>query len=221
VGDQSADDAAGAVSEAVLAASGVSHHYGARHAVADVSLSLTAGEMVALIGPNGAGKTTLLSVLAGVLPADAGSVTATGKVGWVPQQAALYPRLSVRQNLAFFARLERVQDVDAAVAQMLEQTGLEARAEEQVGRLSGGNRQRVNVAIGLLGSPSVLLLDEPSASLDPGQRERLWTFLGAFTGGGTAVLFSTHDMGEAGREPDRVLEMVDGKLSGAPADGGD
>ncbi len=198
---------------AVLVAAGLSHDYGSRRAVHDASLALGPGEMVALIGPNGAGKTTLLSMLAGVLVPSAGTVSAAGRVGWVPQRAGLYSRLSVAENLRFFARLERVADSDGAVTAMLEQMGLTERASEPVGRLSGGNRQRVNVGIGLLGAPAVLLLDEPTSALDPTQRERLWGFIRGFADAGTAVLFSTHDMDEAGRHPDRVLEMVDGRLA--------
>src|SRR6202043_2008898 len=100
--------------------------------------------ILAVIGPNGAGKTTLLSLLAGVAPPSSGVlITASGRrIGWVPQQTAVYSKLSVLENLRLFARLERVADVDATVAQMLEQTGLRERADEQLGRLSGGNRQR-------------------------------------------------------------------------------
>ena len=95
---------------------------------------------------------------------------------------------------------------------MLEQTGLAERAGDEVGRLSGGNQQRVNIAIGLLKSPAALLLDEPSSSLDPRQRERLWGFIGGLAAGGTAVVFSTHDVGEAERYADRVLVLADGEL---------
>jgi ABC-2 type transport system ATP-binding protein len=196
----------------VIAARDVAHDYGTRRAVDGVSLALEAGEMVALIGPNGAGKTTLLSMLAGVLVPSSGGVAAAGRVGWVPQGSGLYARLSVAENLRFFARLEGLDDVEGAVAAMVGQMGLAERAGEPVGRLSGGNRQRVNVGIGLLGAPAVLLLDEPTSALDPAQRERLWAFIGGFVDAGTAVLFSTHDMDEAGRHPDRVLEMVDGRL---------
>ena len=100
---------------------------------------------------------------------------------------------------------------------MLDQTALADRRDDEVGRLSGGNRQRVNIAIGLLGDPEVLLLDEPSAALDPRQRERLWQFIGAL---GTAVVFSTHDVGEAERFADRVLVLADGELlfTGTPAE---
>jgi ABC-2 type transport system ATP-binding protein len=95
------------------------------------------------------------------------------------------------------------------VARMLEQTALADRCDDEVGRLSGGNRQRVNIAIGLLGDPDVLLLDEPSAALDPRQRERLWEFIATL---GTSVVFSTHDVGEAERFGDRVLVLADGEL---------
>jgi ABC-2 type transport system ATP-binding protein len=196
----------------VITATDLRHDYGRRRAVDGVSLTLSAGEMVALIGPNGAGKTTLLSILAGVLEPTAGSVASVGRVGWVPQRPALYSRLSVAENLRFFARLEQVADVEGAVTAMTAQMELSERSEEPVGRLSGGNRQRVNVGIGLLGAPAVLLLDEPTAALDPLQRERLWEFITRFVDAGTAVLFSTHYMDEAGRRPDRVLEMVDGRL---------
>ena len=95
---------------------------------------------------------------------------------------------------------------------MLEQTGLADRAGDEVATLSGGNRQRVNIAIGLLADPPVLLLDEPSASLDPRQRERLWQFVGSLAAGGTAVLFATHDVAEAERYADRMLVLADGDL---------
>ena len=103
---------------------------------------------------------------------------------------------------------------------MLRQTGLEDRADDEVGRLSGGNQQRVNIAIGLLCAPAVLLLDEPSASLDPRQRERLWEFIGGLAGGGTTVVFSTHNVAEAERYADRLLVLVDGELlfTGTPAE---
>jgi len=120
----------------------------------------------------------------------------------------------------FLEILERVGDADGAVAEMLEQTGLRERADEQLGRLSGGNRQRVNIAIGLLARPVVVLLDEPSASLDPRQRERLWRFIGARAQAGTSIVFTTHDIGEAERYAARVLVLADGELlfSGSPAD---
>ena len=166
-----------------------------------------------IIGPNGAGKTTLLSILAGVLDLDEGELSMSGlDVGWVPQQPALYSKLSVAENLRLFARLEKVSDPESAVTRMLAQTALGDRADEEVGRLSGGNRQRVNIAIGLLSEPSVLLLDEPSASLDPRQRERLWEFISLLAGRGTTVVFSTHNVAEVERYATRVLLLADGEL---------
>jgi len=194
--------------------------YGEREALCGVSFDVAAGELVAVVGPNGAGKTTLLSILAGIQRPSAGSVSRVPcEVGWVPQQPALYSKLSVAENLALFARLEHVSDPRGAVERMLEQTGLLERAAEQIGRLSGGNRQRVNVAIGLLSRPPVLALDEPSTALDPGQRERLWSFIRGLAAEGTSVVFSTHDVGEVQRYASRALVLADGRLlfDGSPA----
>ena len=179
----------------------------------EVSFELFPGEIVGIIGPNGAGKTTLLSILSGVLRPSSGELTRSPReTGWVPQQPALYSKLSAAQNLRLFARLEKVSDPEGAVQRMLRETALEDRAEEQVGRLSAGNQQRVNIAIGLLCEPPVLLLDEPSASLDPRQRERLWEFIGGLAARGTAVAFSTHNVAEVERYASRVLVLVDGEL---------
>ncbi len=141
-------------------------------------------------------------------------------VGWVPQQPALYSRLSVAENLELFARLEGVADPRATVAAMLAQTDLADRAQERVARLSGGNRQRVNIALGLLADPAVLVLDEPSSSLDPRQRERLWRFIVGLAQRGRCVVFSTHNVAEAERYAQRVLVLADGELlfSGTPAE---
>jgi ABC-2 type transport system ATP-binding protein len=206
---------------AALRAESLSKAYGARRALEDVSFTATPGELVAIIGPNGAGKTTLLQILAGALEPSAGSVSLDRRdVGWVPQQPAIYSKLSVRENLRLFARLEQVADVDATVDRMLDQTDLRERARDAVGTLSGGNQQRVNIAVGLLGDPSVLLLDEPSSSLDPRQRERLWEFVGALAREGTTVVYSTHNVAEAERYADRLLVLADGELlfTGTPAD---
>jgi ABC-2 type transport system ATP-binding protein len=197
----------------VLEASGLVKRFGDREALKEVSLSAAPGELVAVIGPNGAGKTTLLSILAGIQRPDGGSVSLPpGEIGWVPQQAALYSKLTVRENLALFARLEKVPDPAGAVDRMLELTGLGSRAGDQVGVLSGGNRQRVNIAIGLLAAPDVLLLDEPSAALDPRQRERLWEFILRLAGEGTTVVYATHNIQEADRYAVRVLVLADGEL---------
>jgi ABC-2 type transport system ATP-binding protein len=204
-----------------LEARSLSKRFGERLALHEVSFQLHRGEVLAVIGPNGAGKTTLLSLLAGSLAPSAGEVVAASgePIGWVPQGSAVYSKLSVLENLRLFARLEGVADVEHAVAEMLEQTGLRERADEQLARLSGGNRQRVNIAVGLLGRPAVALLDEPSAALDPRQRERLWRFILARVQAGTSIVFTTHDIGEAERYAGRVLVLADGELlfAGPPA----
>jgi len=211
--------ATSAAAPVALTAESVSKDYGERRALHGVSFTARRGERIAVIGPNGAGKTTLLQILAGSLRASGGTVTLDqGKVGWVPQQPALYSKLSVAENLRLFARLEKRPDVPASVEQMLDQTNLRDRADDEVGKLSGGNRQRVNIAIGLLAEPSVLLLDEPTSSLDPRQREILWRFVTGLAEAGTAVVYATHNVAEAEHYADRVLVLADGELlfSGSP-----
>jgi ABC-2 type transport system ATP-binding protein len=200
--------------------------FGELQALRDVSFDAHERELIAVVGPNGAGKTTLLSIIAGTQRASAGSVNrpaagsgAGREVGWAPQQPALYSKLSVAENMRLFARLEKVADPDLEVERMLEQTGLSARAHDLLGQLSGGNRQRVNVAVGLLGDPPVLALDEPSSALDPRQRERLWRFIRGLADAGTSVIFSTHNVGEAQRYGDRVIVLDEGRMifDGTPA----
>ncbi len=136
----------------------------------------------------------------------------------MPQQAALYRRLTVEENLLLFARLEKREEPRVAVEEMLELTGLRERRGELVARLSGGNQQRINIAIGLLARPVVLLLDEPSVGLDPRQRARLWEFVSGLAGRGTTVIFSTHDIQEAERYGQRLLVLADGEslFDGSP-----
>lgn len=198
--------------EVAIEARGLRKRFGERVALRDVDFEARRGELLAVIGPNGAGKTTMLSIVAGILRADAGTVSRPrGEIGWVPQQAGLYRRLTVEENLHLFAKLERLDDPGAGVERMLEQSGLADRRHDQVGTLSGGNQQRVNVAIGLLARPAALLLDEPSGGLDPGQRERLWEFVLALAGEGTTVVFSTHNIAEAERYGQRLLVLADGE----------
>jgi ABC-2 type transport system ATP-binding protein len=205
--------------EPVLKAEGLVRRYGEREALRGVSFTARRGELVAVIGPNGAGKTTLLSILAGIQDPDEGRISSTAdEVGWVPQQPALYSKLTVAENLALFSHLERCPDTAATVERMLDLSDLRDRAGDQVGRLSGGNRQRVNIAIGLLAEPGVLLLDEPSAALDPRQRERLWDFILRLAGGGTSVVFATHNVQEAERYAQQVVVLADGErlFAGSP-----
>jgi ABC-2 type transport system ATP-binding protein len=203
----------------VLEARDLVKRYGDREALRGVSLAAGRGELVAVIGPNGAGKTTLLSILAGIQPPDSGTLSRpAGDVGWVPQQAALYAKLTIAENLALFARLERSRNPHDAVERMLDLTDLRERARDQVATLSGGNRQRVNIAVGLLADPEVLLLDEPSAALDPRQRERLWEFILRLAGGGTTVIYATHNVQEADRYANQLIVLADGErvFDGSP-----
>jgi len=187
--------------------------FGELEALSDVSFEAREGELIAVLGPNGAGKTTLLSIIAGIQEASSGTVSRSAReVGWVPQQTALYAKLSVAENLRLFARLEGLAEPQAAVERMLDQIGLAERAGDPVGKLSGGNRQRVNVAIGLIADPPVLALDEPSASLDAAQRRRLWQFITRRSAAGTVVVFSGHDGAEAQRHADRLLILASGRL---------
>jgi ABC-2 type transport system ATP-binding protein len=196
----------------VLEVDGLSKSFGERVALRDVSLDVQPGELLAVLGPNGAGKTTLLSILAGITRPDSGRIERDdGQLGWVPQQAGLYHRLTVEENLRLFGHLEGVADLDGTVDRMLEQTGLEERRQDPVSSLSGGNQQRINIAIGLLGDPSVLLLDEPSSGLDPSQRVRLWEFVAGLAVGGTTVIYSTHQIEEASHYGDRLVVLADGE----------
>ena len=208
----------------LLSVQRLSKLYGERAALREVDFELGTGEVVAVVGPNGAGKTTLLSILAGVQRESSGRVTVGGPlahgrggIGWAPQQPALYARLSVAENLRLFARLEKAPEVEQTVEAMLEQTGLRDRADERVERLSGGNRQRVNVALALLARPRVLLLDEPSAGLDPAQRRRLWQLVDSLAASSgdlpaTSVVFSTHYLLEVEQHATRAIVLADGAL---------
>jgi len=192
----------------LLEAHGVSRRYGNRIALHPIDLALEEGEVVALVGPNGAGKSTLLAILAGALAPSAGTVVRNADVGWVPQRSAHYGRLTARENLELFAALERAPAgrVDELLAEFELPAGLRA------GELSVGNRQRLDVALAILGSPRVLLLDEPTASLDPAQRRRVWAIAHAVRDRAGSVLVATHHWEELSAHADRTLELVDGAL---------
>jgi ABC-2 type transport system ATP-binding protein len=196
----------------VLEVNDLSKSFGERAALREVSLDVRPGELLAVLGPNGAGKTTLLSILAGITRQDSGRIErANGRLGWVPQQAGLYRRLTVEENLRLFGHMEGVADLEGTVDRMLDQTGLADRRHDPVSALSGGNQQRINIAIGLLGDPSVLLLDEPSSGLDPSQRVRLWEFVAGLAEAGTTVIYSTHQIEEASHYGDRLVVLADGE----------
>ena len=193
----------------LLTARGVARRFGSRVALEPTDVSLADGEVVALVGPNGAGKSTLLAILAGSLEPSEGTVERPERVGWVPQRAAHYGRLTALENLHLFAALEGVPPAraDELAAEF------ELPAGTRAGSLSVGNRQRLDVALSLLASPQVLLLDEPTSSLDPAQRERVWRIARDVAEGGGAVLVATHHWEELAGLADRTLELVEGRLT--------
>jgi ABC-2 type transport system ATP-binding protein len=198
----------------LLSARGVARRYGRVVALAPTTLEIARGEAVALIGPNGAGKSTLLSILAGALEPSEGAIESGNtvrRVGWVPQSPAHYSRLTPRENLELFARLEGLLDADQTADRFLQLLELpdDGRLTSQ---LSAGNQQRLNLAVALLGRPEVLLLDEPTASLDPRQRRRLWGVAGQVRERDGAVVFATQNLEELEHFASRVVVLLDGAV---------
>jgi ABC-2 type transport system ATP-binding protein len=200
----------------LLRARGVARRFGRIVALAPTTLDVCAGEAVALIGPNGAGKSTLLSILAGALAPSEGEVTSPNgsgqpNVGWVPQRPAHYARLSPRENIELFARLEELPDSSEMTDRFVRLLELPDDGRPTAS-LSVGNQQRLNLAIALLGRPEVLLLDEPTASLDPRQRRRLWEVTAQVRAREGAVVFATQNLEEVEQVATRVVVLLDGAL---------
>jgi ABC-type multidrug transport system ATPase subunit len=191
----------------------VARRFGAQTALEPTDVGVRGGETLALVGPNGAGKSTLLAMLAGALAPSEGRVerAAGVGVGWVPQRPALYDRLTARENLELFARLEGDATPSATAGELIGR--FELPDDRPAAAMSVGNRQRLNVALALLGDPRVLLLDEPTASLDPGQRRRLWEVVSALRDSGGAVVFATQNLEELDRYADRVAVLQRGRLT--------
>ena len=196
------------MTQPLVAARAAGKRFGSHVALEPTSFELADGETVALVGPNGAGKSTLLGLLAGALEPSEGRVERRdgAQIGWAPQRAAQYGRLTPRENLELFARLEG----DTGVEELLREFDLPTDGV-LAGDLSVGNRQRLNLAIALLGSPDALLLDEPTAALDPDQREKLWARLDGLCAAGTALVFVTQQAEETARA-DRILTLHDGRI---------
>ncbi|HDH25015.1 MAG TPA: ABC transporter ATP-binding protein [Actinobacteria bacterium] len=195
-------------------------------AVDDVSFQVAEGETYGLLGPNGAGKTTTISMIAGLIKADAGSVTVAGQpvttrsvkaraaIGLVPQDVAVYPDLTARENIRFFGKLYGLTSARLAARadEVLEIIGLSERADDRVEEYSGGMKRRLNIGIGLLHEPRLLILDEPTVGVDPQSRNAILENVELLGREGMAVIYTTHYMEEAERLCDRVGVIDAGKL---------
>ncbi len=216
----------GMAGERVLECSGLRRCFGDLVAVDGVGFHIGPGETYGLLGPNGAGKTTTISLIAGLLERDGGEVMVAGEpmtthsvrakiaIGYVPQELAIYPDLSARENLLFFARLYGMSTADAKrrSAEVLDVTGLADRAGDQTKTYSGGMKRRLNIGIGLLHRPRLLILDEPTVGVDPQSRNAILESVEGLSGEGIAILYTTHYMEEADRLCDRVGIIDHGKL---------
>ena len=207
----------------VIDVQGLNKHFGAKHVVKDFSLAVERGEIFGFLGPNGSGKTTSIRMLCGLLRPDSGRGTCLGhdvvretaaikrEVGYMTQRFSLWEDLTIRENLDFVARMygmtERVQAVNAAIDRL----GLGARQRQLAGTLSGGWKQRLALAACMLHQPQLLLLDEPTAGVDPRARREFWEEIHALAATGISVLVSTHYMDEAER-CHRLAYMAYGSL---------
>jgi ABC-2 type transport system ATP-binding protein len=201
--------------------------YGRHLAVDGVSLDVARGEIVGLLGPNGSGKSTLLALAAGILEPAEGTILVDGRpraadpaafaarIGYVPQECALHDELTASDNLAFFGKLYGLSghDLRRRVVRVLARLGLTGRGGQRAHTLSGGLRQRLNLAVALIHDPTVLLLDEPTAALDPAARDALHADLTRLRDDGHAILLSTHHVDEAEAGCDRVAVLDRGRLA--------
>ncbi len=190
---------------------GLNKSFGDKHVVKDFSLQVKRGEIYGFLGPNGSGKTTSIRMMCGLLKPDSGNGVVLGhdvirdtaaikrEVGYMTQRFSLWEDLTIRENLEFVARMYGMQDRKAAVAETLRQIGLESRKDQLAGQLSGGWKQRLALAACMLHRPQLLLLDEPTAGVDPQARRDFWEEIHGLAARGISVLVSTHYMDEAER----------------------
>jgi ABC-2 type transport system ATP-binding protein len=214
------------MSEPILNAQDLKKSYGETEAVKGISLQVARGEVFGLLGPNGAGKTTAISMLTGLLEPTGGQIIVDGldlkthtnevkaKLGLVPQELALYPTLSARQNLTFFGRIYGLKgkELKQRVDEVLEMIGLTERADEAIQNYSGGMKRRVNIGAGLLHTPDILFLDEPTVGVDPQSRNAIFESVEALNRAGMSVIYTTHYMEEAQRLCHRVAIIDEGVL---------
>lgn len=222
------------MSDLVLECRDLHKRFGGTVAVDGVSLRVSAGETYGLLGPNGAGKTTTISMICGLLEADAGEVFVAGQrlttrsvdakaaIGYVPQELAIYPDLTARENLRFFAQLYGMAPgaSRARVDEVLGVIGLADRAGDQAKTYSGGMQRRLNIGIGLLHHPRLLILDEPTVGVDPQSRNAILESVEHLSSEGMAVLYTTHYMEEAERLCDRIgiVDLGEIKAEGTRAE---
>ncbi|MBB5054861.1 ABC-2 type transport system ATP-binding protein [Afipia massiliensis] len=200
-----------AQSDIAIEVNGLSKSFNGREVVHDLSMQVKRGSIYGFLGPNGSGKTTTIRMLCGLLTPDSGEGTCLGydirreadkikrHVGYMTQRFSLYQDLSVRENLEFVARLYGVSDPRGAAREMIKRIGLSGREEQLAGELSGGWKQRLALGACTLPSPQLLLLDEPTAGVDPKARREFWNEIHALAAEGLTVLVSTHYMDEAER----------------------
>lgn len=203
--------------------------FGGTEALRGADLALRRGERLALLGPNGAGKTTLIRAVAGRVRLDSGEVSLLGssltksdgatrrRLGVAPQEIALYPTLTARENLHAFGELYSGADADlpGRIDAALKWTGLTDRADQPVQTFSGGMKRRLNIAAAVLHEPDVLLLDEPTAGVDPQSRNRIWEMLDELRDRGASLLLTTHQLDEAQRFADRIVIIDHGRTIAA------
>jgi ABC-2 type transport system ATP-binding protein len=209
-----------------LHCAGLRKTFDERVAVAEVGFTISQGETYGLLGPNGAGKTTTISMICGLLARDAGEVVVAGRpvdthaveakaaIGYVPQEIALYPDLTAEENLRFFGSLYGIagDDLGSRVARVLETVALTDRARDRAQEYSGGMQRRLNIALGLLNDPALLILDEPTVGVDPQSRNAILESVARSSDEGMAILYTTHYMEEAERLCDRVGIIDEGIL---------
>lgn len=210
----------------ILSCADLRKSFGDRVAVDGVGFSIGPAETYGLLGPNGAGKTTTISMICGLLVRDGGSVEVAGRpvdvdaveakahIGYVPQDLAIYPELSARENLRFFGQLYGLggTELTARIAEVLETIGLADRADERTDGFSGGMKRRLNIGIGLLNRPRLLVLDEPTVGVDPQSRNAILASVEELGRQGMAILYTTHYMEEAERLCDRVGIIDQGRI---------
>ena len=213
------------MTDVVLECSGLRKVYGDLVAVDDVRFSIAAGETYGLLGPNGAGKTTTISMIAGLLDNDGGTAAVSGNVittkstaakaaiGLVPQDLAIYPDLTARENLRFFGKLYGMsKTLNGRVDEILDIIELSDRADDLTKEYSGGMKRRLNIGIGLIHKPDLLILDEPTVGVDPQSRNAILENVERLGAEGMAVLYTTHYMEEAERLCDRVGIIDEGSI---------